>query len=411
MKLALSSRWLLLWCLMWAPQGIAKKFEPYSQAIISERNFNSEIPFDFTNGLPIVTVNIAGKSYRFLFDTAAVSTLTPQLAEQLGLIVKPLASVAAVDASGQKQQVLATVVPQMRLGDVTIQDAGMAVFDLRPANGLLGCLALDGIIGYNLIALFAGIKLDYQQQILTLSSSSLTFPANAQALKMEVKPGMGAIARLHFGPEVKNVPVVLDTGKNLGFGLPVDVGIELKQEGLIQHKVYQLQTKERSALFSESQQQEFLTRFDGVKLDTLALEPIVVNFSPGLPLLGNEFLRQYHVYLNWQQQSFALEPVAMMDLASEWKSFGIYPTFDAEQGLVIGKVLQNLNRTSGKLQLGDRILKIADFDATQEPLKTVCFLSQNRYAKHKIEQLRLTLERDKQVFQVQLERQRLFADP
>ncbi|WP_158587049.1 retropepsin-like aspartic protease [Motilimonas pumila] len=411
MKFALSRCWLLLLCLFIAPQVVAKKFKPYSQATTSEADFHSEVRFDFANGLPIVTVDIAGQPYRFLFDTAAVSTISPQLAEQLKLEVKPLASVSAVDAGGQKQQITATVVPKMRVGDITILNAGMAVFDLRPANGLLSCLALDGIIGYNLIDLFAGIKLDYQRQILTLSSAAMSFPASATQLKMEVKPGMGAIARLHFSPEVKNVPVVLDTGKNLGFGLPVEVGIELNQKGLIKHRIYQLQTKERSALFSESKNQEFLTRFDKVKLDSLPLDPVVINFSPGLPLLGNEFLRQYHVYLNWQQQTFALEPVAMLHLANEWKSFGIYPTFDAEQGLVIGKVLQNLNKTSAKLQLGDRILKIAEFDATKEPLKTVCFLSQNRYAKHKIEQLLLTLERDQQVFQVQLQRQRLFADP
>lgn len=400
---------LFLMIFSFSAVSLAKtELSTYQRTDIKFNQANITSEFEFDNGLPIVNLSIQGKPYRFLFDTGAVSTIDLKLAQQLNLPVQALPHLKAMDANGATSNIQGAVIPSLDWHGLTINNLGVAVFDLNPANGLFSCIKLDGILGYNLISLLPGIKIDYQQRQLTLSSRPQTFAKDAAVIPIELKAGSGPILRLHFNQAVKNVPVILDTGKNAGLSLPIRVGQELQKAEQLVYPVYPVFSQENSALFTQQANQSFLTRIDNVYLSHFKIDNMVVDFNQGMPLLGNDFFRQYTVSINWQQRRIGLIPNGEVRHAEDWSTFGLYPTFDAAQGVVVGRLLPTVSKAMKQIRVGDKIVQVENNDTSTNPLESVCFMSQNKYKAKQNPTINLTLERNHQQYQLTLERKYLF---
>ena len=165
-----------------------------------------EAALDVSTGLPVVTVEIHGQSYRFLLDTGAGGhgRLTAATAEALGL--QPTGGEArATDGSGQVQTRRQFALDELSVAGVRFQGLTMTeVPGFPPGRGP----QVDGILGVDLFASHT-LTLDYAAGRLALGKTPL--PASAVTYQRD-RGGIGVTVRVG---DVE-VPVRLDTGNSVG---------------------------------------------------------------------------------------------------------------------------------------------------------------------------------------------------
>ncbi len=128
------------------------KVQKFLNTSLIPADYDIEVPFDFAIGIPIVEVKIQGESYRFLFDTGAVSLLDKKLAKKLGISGSKDDALPALDAAGSVGQMNTSILPELEIAGLTIRDLGVGILDLNPKEGLIQCGALDGILGYKCLS-------------------------------------------------------------------------------------------------------------------------------------------------------------------------------------------------------------------------------------------------------------------
>lgn len=115
---------------------------------LNKTNFIKKIPFKSQMGLAIISVNINGQEYNFLFDTGAVTTVSPKLKENL-IPIPEKEKKTITDAAGIKGEANFFILPKMIIGGIDFSHIGVSVQDLSIFNR--HCVKIDGIIGANLL--------------------------------------------------------------------------------------------------------------------------------------------------------------------------------------------------------------------------------------------------------------------
>ncbi len=78
--------------------------------------------------------------------------------------------------------------------------------------------------------------------------------------------------------------------------------------------------------------------------------------------------------------------------------------------MIIGRVIENFDGESNKVQVGDKLIRLNSIDATKDPLGLLCFLMENKYKREGITSLNLELEREGKPYEVTLKQQYLFKE-
>jgi predicted aspartyl protease len=163
----------------------------------------TEVAMDASKGMPLVTVMIAGKPYRFGVDTGAAGhgRISPTLAEALGLTVS--GEVMAGDGSGQAQMRRTFALPELTLGEVRF--TGLNVLELaRLPEGVSGILGLGLFQGHLLSLDYGGGKLKLSREALPESAATYVDDPRRGGINL---PAM-------IGGE--SITVRLDTGNSVG---------------------------------------------------------------------------------------------------------------------------------------------------------------------------------------------------
>ena len=129
---------------------------------VLQKEFKTEIPFEYRRGLIILKVNIEGKQYDFMLDTGAPNVISKELAQQLNYKNKVKRKVG--DSQNVQTKLGITKIKKISLGDLDFLNTAAVVSDL--SIGAVGCLGIDGLIGANLMR-NAIWKIDYSKQVIT----------------------------------------------------------------------------------------------------------------------------------------------------------------------------------------------------------------------------------------------------
>lgn len=164
---------------------------------------NATLPFVLVDGIPVVTVSIGGRSFRFAVDTGAGGhgRIRASVAEALGLAVT--GRMRAGDSSGATQERRTFALPRLGVGRVSF--GGVQLSEMAAPPGRLD--GVDGILGLGLFEPYV-LTLDYAAHRLTLSQRRLP----VSAYKYEISPG-GIAVRLSAGPLI--FPARIDTGNSV----------------------------------------------------------------------------------------------------------------------------------------------------------------------------------------------------
>lgn len=263
---------------------------------ISRSNYSVELPFEMKSRLVILTVEIKGNKYKFLFDTGAPTSISKRIQEKAQF--KRVSKGNIRDTDSNRKRVDYVKVDSLFLGDMLYleETAFVADFDSNP---ILKCLELDGIIGSNTIRKSNWI-IDQKEKMITITngeiqsqfenSIELGFKPDQQ-FDMNVSPHLGRST-------IYNLKI--DYGSNGSLSLPSNVFNKLRDA----HAFDSISTmigQQQSGLFGKAIDfTKQITYSDSLMFGSHYLNKVKIEESSSA-LIGTKILFQYLVGIDWSK--------------------------------------------------------------------------------------------------------------
>ncbi len=329
---------------------------------VINKNFSSSIPFEWSGGLPLIKVNIEGKDYRFLFDTAAPTTIPEHLVEELKLqrLGKP---VILNDSAGRQLDRSLYQLPLLKIADIGFKDFVTFTGDFNNSFPL-SCLGFDGILGYNYLKDLK-VKLDYTHQTITFSDQAIPHDGFVP-IQIQFKPIHGPLIKVNF--PFGKVIFELDTGKN--------ANIQLGDPRVIPDMDKQAYAyRETHGAFSSSiggsnagKERTYLAKDfslgSGDSILPIKSFPISVDNSHAF-LIGNGFLKHFTIILDLPEQKAYFKNNSESIDEGYSDSFGFTPFWNEKDGLFISAITDKTPATQASLKVGDKILSLNGKDVSK----------------------------------------------
>jgi hypothetical protein len=355
--------------------------------IQTEKDYIQEISFDFTYNIPIITVYINGKNYRFLFDTGMPSTISNELLNehQFKKIDK---NGFGIDVNNNRKQNSYYNIDEIKIAGISFNNTEASSNDLKNSFALK-CLEIDGVIGNNFIK-NAIWEIDYKKQIIRFTNNInlLTIPKNVQVLKFKIDK-----KRQKYIPKVtvkingkKDTRIYFDTGSNAGFKLP-----HFQFSKVLNSKTsIQSFGNPTTGLYGAGKHKLYVdSKVATIELGDITLHNKIVSFNEHSRSIGNLFLKNYTVIINYNVQKIYL--IKQQDY--NWdttNSFGV--NYSIVNNKAIVTLIYKGTEAEKLLQLGDEILKINEQLLSELIENDACSLIMNSPLK-KLETANLTFLR------------------
>lgn len=325
---------------------------------LRETSFVEKIPFTFDFGLPIIKVEIEGKSYNFLFDTGAPTVISPELQALLKLEPKTVGKTS--DSQGNSSQQEFVKIPSMKTGNLNFENIGATVVDMNKVFEFK-CMNLDGIIGANQMEK-AIWQIDYRNNIITASNSISNFniPEHSELLKFTPKKGQKT-PKVMVKIGNKAINTTFDTGATTYFTFPFEYyksEIEFltgtEAVGSSSSGIY---GTNKGAITTYKKIPKFT-------INNIQIANQIATFNEGSSaIIGNSFFKNYRLILDWKEnQIYMIKEVEIKNATLE--TFGIGLRYIDNQP-TIAKIFKGTDADKSGLQLGDKIIAIDDLDVSK----------------------------------------------
>lgn len=371
---------------------------------VEAEQFNVTVPFENRAGLLFIQVVVNGEEGWFLFDTGAPNLVSEKFAERLNLETETKGGVR--DSGGNRTKGNSFVlIEDINIGGVHFKNTGAVIQNLSGSD-IFKCLKIDGIIGANLMRQ-AFWKLDYEEESISLSSNLNDFSIDStyEVLPFEVKNTGTPVMDITFG-EVTAENMTFDTGSNKEFSLPLNYLREAQGENPIS-TIWELGATSYGVGGKAVSDSIFYAVIDTMHLGSLTIPNSVVAFDAHSDNFGNAFLKNYDIVLDWESKNIYMKAVTSYE-NSTLKSHG-YGVNLVNGGMEIGSIF-NGSSADGKLQIGDRVLKIDEYDFSSDAGEMICQLVSSGEMRFKErEVIEITVERNSQVLSFHLEKLELLT--
>lgn len=329
--------------------------KPVSTALslgtVPQSDFRDTVSAEVKNRLIILPVRIRGKSYRFLFDTGAPTSISKEIQEEFNF--KRVSRGRIVDSDGNRSGVDFVEVDSIKIGQSIFSAQTAFVADFK-ANPILDCLDLDGIVGSNLMR-FCNWVVDYHSDELILSSY-LTESDTAGTLKWPFRTNMQYDLKVELAVGKARLDnVEIDYGSNGSLLLPTETFNILKDQGIIVHTSKKSGKQSGGIVGAEVEVNDETTHSDSVNIAGMYLENVVIN-SGVKGLIGHDILSRYTIVINWQQMLIHLKPNSFLP-HGETFGVGLWPSPEGDH-LTIQYILENSPAFEAGLKPGMKVYGI-----------------------------------------------------
>ena len=285
---------------------------------ITQDPFTVTFRASLEHDLIIVPVEIGGEIYRFLFDTGAITAISKEV--QAKMQFKVVTTGTIEDSQDQRQEMRYVLVPELRIGNISFNQQGAFVADLR-ANPILRCMNLDGIIGSNTMRL-CNWTINYQVPSVTFTNQAIPEPnastqvadfrPNSQfAMKLDMKVGSATLTNLTF-----------DTGSNGGISVPQKIFDVLHNRAILD-SIYRQEGYSQSGLMGRVVAiDEAFTYADSLVWGTMEQHDLELSVGHS-GLVGNQLWSRYLTTIDWDRKQVFLEPVQDLDLGHYTHGFNL----------------------------------------------------------------------------------------
>lgn len=350
---------LILFTITVSAQG--KRFFENGEAEL--QNSVEKINLTYTNELPFVKVNINGKIYQFLFDSGAPTVISTSIYSELNLKKKHRSKVT--DSKKNKQEQIFTVIPEMKIDQITFKNIGAIVMDLKGVE--FECFKIDGIIGANQMAKLFW-RINYSENLLEATKDLTNFS----------KEGYETV--FSFDPKPQKTPVIkaqiLDEKINLTFdtGFTGTFRISNTEYDPTNAKVKSVETYGTAsvgAFGAGKHESSYYFKPEKVLLDEQKFEDEIVSTGSS-SLLGNEFLKKFRFIMDWKNNKIYLNKIK--NYPAKLESFGFGYRFIDQKA----KVVLLFSGNDVPLKIDDEILSINNVSLENLDKDSVCKYLQNR---------------------------------
>lgn len=333
-----------------------------------------QIPFDFSFGIPIISVKVGDKMRRFAFDTGAVMTLDVRLAEELNLIEET--EVKVTDSQGLSQQRGVLIVPEIGLGPARFQNQPAIVADLNHPESPMACVKLDGLFGNTAMRSIRSWSIDYEKKKIAFSEAPLAVDDESLVSSVSNKAGTGPTITTRFGRGIET-DIIIDTGKQGGFTLPVSFLGELAGAGrLAPAPILRLLSFEQSGINKKADPiSYFFARIDGFRFGQARMGAVPFSFLDSQPFVGNAALKYFKITFDFQQGLVALKPkgTGFLNLVGAFQIPGVERIMDKGK-VYVSAIYEGLKQPVRGINIGDEILQINNIKMVEGDIQPICQL-------------------------------------
>lgn len=315
------------------------------------------LPCEYKN-LPVVDVKIAGKNYRFLFDTGAITSIGEKIINEIKL--EPVDRMEVFDAEGRPDSLYVYSLPEIFLGEVSFND----IPTLQMKEGVLNrCLAYDGVIGSNLLR-NSVVRFSYSDKTIEIADNPKSFDLNQKYAQKMI------VSSFQSSPYIKTI---LRDRRKANVELLFDTGMSGLYDLSLRHFHLFCDNKVFSDIIQEGKGRLGYT-FYGVAPDTvlyrlriprleigkLKYENVQINTTVhDNSRIGIEWLKYGVATLDYKNKKFYFEPYAGAITNLFRKKFPVSPIPHGNK-LIVGAVWNE--SLKDKISVGDQVLSIDDIN-------------------------------------------------
>ncbi|MCX8522494.1 retropepsin-like domain-containing protein [Chryseobacterium formosus] len=315
------------------------------------------IPFEYIDGKIIINVDIKNKKHNFIFDTGALTIISSELKGSLDE-KKSNVIFEATDANNSKSTMDLFSTNELKVADIKFKNINFSFADISWMESR-ACKKISGIFGANMMANKVW-RLDFKTKTIVISDQSIKNSIEGISIPF-TEANFTHSPEASFKIRNQNFNFLFDTGAGNGFTLDSNSYNLVKDnnfltfEGLLSQSLSSVSKGER--------------QFDVMEVEvnnTVLGKQIVDNSNDSRNLVGTRFMENYIVDLDFISKKIILNKT---EKTPEYNSFGI-SFAPVENHLVIVNKLK-IPQLS-ELNVGDKIIKVNNMDASKISLKSFC---------------------------------------
>jgi hypothetical protein len=372
---------------------------------VAEEGFFEVVDLEFRAGLPIVKAEINGKTGYFLLDTGASNILDKSFVAEMNLKTKAQINVNDSGGNSVLSQPMVNL-DNIKIGKVNFKDIGTIIMDLK-SSAIFRCVDFDGIIGSNLMRQ-AYWKIDYQNKKIEFTDNLKNFEISEDYRAIPFVNNFQSIPRVDIKIDsltIKNV--TFDTGSNGKIAVLTGYLKALKKNKSISEfqDTFSVGSGTYGIGGSSKADSTFYAKIKHVQLGEILLEDKIIQFRNESNVIGNDFLSNYDVILDWTSKTIYLKKLNEYNY-NTLETFG-FELVMRDDGIYIC-CLYDEEEANEKLKIGDKVLAINDVEFGNMSMDKLCEIFIKRdWTYKKGNKVSLKLERDSEVITVELSKKEI----
>lgn len=362
-----------VWIFLVLPSALLSSAQSLSlnQGGTATTNYYEELPYETVNGKIFAYIELAGKKYKFLFDTGAPVMVSKELAAVLGAPV--IHKEMLTDAYGGQDSTLIVRLDSIRIGKLVFN--GIPAIDGTP--GFYRCWNAEGVVGSNMLR-NSIVQIDPSRHMIVLTDQLDRLPLkNRTGIPMITDIGEQSDPKIRIRFNDKTGEVFgFDTGDADFMRIPEDYMNRLRQAKVcgIVWKGYG--AHEFGMTGAARAADKYLLKFPALTVcNSLFKNALVETDKDASAAIGSKLLDYGSVTLDFLHKKFyfdAADPTRAADLYE--KQWPFQPSINGDQ-LVIGVVWDN--GFGKEIRPGQQIMAVNDVNTghidfcdilTQKPL-------------------------------------------
>ncbi len=324
----------------------------------TDKDYYTEVAFEFVNGKIIIPVTIENKTYRFLLDTGAPNLITSTLHEQIKS--RNLKVNTVRDANNRKSKMKVASIPLLTIGGVAFKNSPNLVYE-HGENIIFDCFVIDGFIGSNLLRnSVVQINLEKKLLIITNDIAKINI-GNAKPIKLSLvgnqkSPYLWVNLK---GEKTARENLLFDTGMRSMYDLSMKNYRHLKNKNIYQLIDQGYGTNSISLFGNAKKAQHYRLLVPEFSIGEVTFKNVVTQTTDdNNSRIGTEILNYGNVTIDFENEQFYFDTKSK-EIAIEEKLLGFSTTL-INKRLVVGTIWDDALQS--QIKIGDEILKINDVD-------------------------------------------------
>lgn len=364
---------------------------------LSPEQYLTTIDYELRQDLIVIQIPINGVIYDFLIDSGAITIVSDEVGKALNLEVE--FSSDYEDSKDETFTIDFGHTDQLKIGEIAYAGIGIGKTDFSEVNSI-SCLNIDGIIGSNLMQKSIW-QIDYENQEIHITDDINRLDISSEAQKIPFTAddkGEAYVDLTVSGEKVKDVEI--DLGSSYDFRIPFN-------------KLPTLNDGNKPAItgngygsagftgYADDDENVTIVFSDQIYLAGLEVKGAPVHLTEkGGAKVGNTFLSQYEVTIDWLAEELYLAPVNIR--VPELLTYGFTPIYN-EGRPRLGTIYNVDNPALEDLNPDDIITNVNGIDCTSISKEEWCMIEENLFTMSP-EKLEITVQSNQETANLTLMR-------